>query len=444
MAQRFDPGVPSGQLRVAGKLVRAWYGLRYAMAGTRFAPPLPAFGRIPASRQREVPVFPQVASRLSAAMGHGHANPQSEDAFYLNIWAPAEAQGLPVLLFLHGGAWMTGGGAMPWYDGSRLASEGLVVVNVNYRVGALGHLGQPDAHPLPVPAVDLLLALQWVLDHASAFGGDPARITLMGQSAGGWYAHLLSVLPQTRGMIHRVALLSMGTRAPWSACQQIEVTQRACESVGGDLQRATVSDVLAAGMSALRREPAMLGYAPSAFLPVMAEGVPQALLDADWAAQACHAKAVYVRFTEDESAAFFFNAREQRDATQVQVDEALSQWPLTDLPAHLQRDGAFLGAVSGLSPYRQLVSASSWRQFQSFPVAFAAALERQGKCVHLVRFGITSALEGFHSGHCFDLPFQFGNLDAWGDAPMLVGFDIDQFETLASPLIADIVTFASG
>ncbi|MFI5444309.1 carboxylesterase family protein [Polaromonas sp. UC242_47] len=444
MGQRVDPGTPSEQVRVAGTLVHAWHGLRYAVAEARFAPPLPASGRITASRQHEVPVFPQVASRLYAAMGHGHANPQSEDAFYLNIWAPSEAQGLPVVLFLHGGAWMTGGGAMSWYDGSRLASDGLVVINVNYRVGPLGHLGQPDAHPLPIPAADLLVALQWVVDHVRAFGGDPARITLMGQSAGGWYAHLLSVLPQTRGMIHRAALLSMGTRAPWSPGQQIEVTRRACENVGGDLQRATVTDVLAAGMSALRREPARLGHAPSAFLPVKGEGVPQALLDADWAAQACHAKAVYIRFTADESAAFFFNLPGQRDATQAQVDEALSQWPLADLPAHLQRDGALLGAASGLSPYRQLVSASSWRQFQSFPVAFAAALQRQGKSVQLVRFGTESALEGFHSGHCFDLPFQFGNLEAWRDAPMLSGIDVDWFEAVSGPLISEIAAFANG
>jgi len=375
-------------------------------------------------------------------MGHGRANPQSEDAFFLNIWAPSDAEGLPVVLFIHGGAWMTGGGAMPWYNGSRLASQGLVVINANYRLGPLGHLGQPDAHALPIPAADLLQALLWVRGNVHTFGGDPEKITLLGQSAGGWYAHLLSVLPQTQGLIHRVALLSMGTRTPWLPQRQIEVTHRASLDVGGDLQNAPVDEVLKAGISALDREPPRLGHAPSAFLPVASAGLPPALLDPNWAAQACHVDAVYLRCTADESAAFLFNAPEQRNATQAQVDEALSQWALVDLPPKLQCDGVFRGVSTALSPYRQLVAASSWRQFQSFPVQYAAKLQQAGKSVQLRYFEAESMLDGLHSGHCFDLPFQFGNPSDWSDAPMLTGFSAERFEAISRPLIAEIVAFA--
>lgn len=443
MAQRLDPGPPSEQLRVDGRQVLAWHGLRYATA-SRFAPAQSATGRIPAARQEEVPVFPQLPSRLAAAMGTGRVNPQSEDAFYLNVWAPPDAEGLPVVLFLHGGAWMTGGGAMRWYDGSRLAAQGLVVVNVNYRLGPLGHLGDPDAHQLPIPAADLLLALRWVGEHAPVLGGDPGKITLMGQSAGGWYAHLLSVLPETRGLVHRVALLSTGTRTPWPAHRQVETTERATGHVGGDLHRATVAEVLQAGMAALEREPAQLGLAPSAFLPVASAGLPQRLLDPEWSAQACHADAVYLRFTADECATFFFNVPQQRGASQGQVDEALSGWSVADLPPRLLHSGRYDGAGSGLSPYRQLVAAASWRQFQRFPSEYAAALGQRGKHVRFVQFEAESSLEGLHSGHCFDLPFQFGNLDAWADAPMLAGFDADRFEALSRPLVADVAAFARG
>lgn len=375
-------------------------------------------------------------------MGNGRANPQSEDAFYLNLWAPADAQDLPVVLFLHGGAWMTGGGAMTWYDGSRLAAQGLVVVNANYRLGPLGHLGHPDANRLPIPAADLLLALRWVVDHVRMFGGDPGKITLMGQSAGGWYAHLLCVLPETRGLIRRVALLSMGTRKPWSAHQQTETTERARAHAGGDLLRATADEILRAGMAALQREPAQPGHAPSAFLPVASGGLPQQFLDPEWSAQACHADAVYLRCTADECAAFFFNVPQQRDASQGQVDEALSRWPAADLPPRLRRDGAFQGSGSGLSPYRQLVAAASWRQFQRFPSEYGAALGRHGRQARFVQLEAESSLEGLHSGHCFDLPFQFGNLDAWADAPMLAGFDMDRFEAVSRPLVADVAAFA--
>lgn len=444
MGQNHNTGAPSQQVVADGVQVNGWYGLRYAFAKERFAPPLPASGRIAAGQQVEVPIFPQLPSRLSSFMGYGRANPQSEDAFFLNIWAPADAEGLPVILFIHGGAWTTGGGAMSWYNGARLAAQGLVVINVNYRLGALGHLGEPSAHALPIPAADLLQALHWVRTNVRDYGGDAEKVTLMGQSAGGWYAHLLSVLPEARGLIRRVALISMGTRTPWLPQWQIEVTRRASLNVGGDLQTAPVEDVLKAGISALDRESPRLGHAPSAFLPVASAGLPKRLLDPDWAAQACHVDAVYLRCTADESAAFLFNAPEQRNATQAQVDEALSQWPLADLPPALHCNSTFCGASSGLSPYRQLVAASSWRQFQRFPVEYGAKLQQLGKSALLGHFEVESMLEGLHSAHCFDLPFQFGNLSDWEDAPMLSGVSAEHFEAISRPLISEIVAFAQA
>jgi para-nitrobenzyl esterase len=378
-------------------------------------------------------------------MGHGKQNPQSEDAFFVNVWAPADAEGVPVLLFIHGGAWVTGGGSMEWYDGAILASQGLVVVTVNYRLGALGHLGQAKACDLPLPAADLLLALHWVADHIRTFGGDPNRITVAGQSAGGWYAHLLSVLPHTRGLVHRVCLLSMGTRKPWTPQRQVEVTRKAAELLGGaDLSAVPANALLDASAKALGAEPPALGYAPAAFLPVASGGLPGRLLDAEWAAQACHAEAVYLRNTSDESATFLFTSPGQTGATQAQVDAALSAWDLTDLPPVLQRHGAYIGVASGLSPYRQLVAASSWRQFQRFPTEYAAALLAAGIPARLETFSEEGDLPGLHSGHCLDLPFQFGTQRAWEDAPMLRGFDDDRFEAIAHRLIRRLVAFVAG
>lgn len=437
------PGAPAQQVQTDGVQVLAWYGLRYARAHARFVSALPAAGRLDVAHLQEVPVFPQLPSRLSLGMGQGHANPQSEDAFFLNIWAPADAQGLPVVVFIHGGAWMTGGASMPWYDGARLAAQGLVVVNVSYRLGALGHLGQADAHPLPLPAADLVLALQWVMEHAYAFGGNAEKLTLMGQSAGGWYAHLLSVLEQTRGMVHRVALLSMGTRTPWTVQQQADVTYRAAQHLGSSLQEAPVQALLKAAIAALPKMPPLLGYAPSALLPVASAGLPAKLLDASWAAQHCHAQAVYLRCTADESAAFFAHDARYRNATQAEVDQALGAWALADLPQQLQRDGAFAGAASGLSPYQQLVAASSWRQFQRFPAQYADALAQLGHHVQHHHFEEQSPLEGWQSGHCFDLPFQFGNRADWADAPMLEGIEQERFEAIAQTLLTQIAAFAS-
>lgn len=141
---------------------------------------------------------------------------------------------------------------------------------------------------------------------------------------------------------------------------------------------------------------------------------------------------------------FLFASPEHRNATQAQVDEALSTWAPADLPAALCPDGAYAGAASGLSPYRQLVAASSWRQFQRFPAQYHAALLEQGHRSHLEIFAEESAMPGLHSGHCLDLPFQFGRRHAWDDAPMLQGCDADRFEAVSSRLIGGLVAFVTG
>lgn len=439
------PGRPSARQQQDGVKVDAWYGLRYAQTPARFAPPAPAGGRLEAETLSEVPIFPQRPSRLAAAMGTGRPNPQAEDAFFANIWAPSGAQDLPVLLFVHGGAWITGGGAMDWYDGRVLASRGLVVVTVNYRLGALGHLGRSDAHALPLPAADLLQALHWLRDRIRAFGGDPDRVTLAGQSAGGWYAHLLSVLPQARGLLRRVSLMSMGTRRPWSPQRQADITHKTAEHLGAaEIGHAPVDEVMRAGLQALDVGAPALGHAPSAFLPVASAAVPDRLLDPEWAAKACHAEAVSLRTTADESAMFLFASPEHRNATQAQVDEVLSTWAPADLPATLRRDGAYAGDTSGLSPYRQLVAASSWRQFQRFPAQYHAALLGQRRRSRLETFAEESDMPGLHSGHCLDLPFQFGRQCAWDDAPMLQGCDAERFEAVSSRLIGGLVAFVTG
>ncbi len=444
MVMTVTAGSASRSYWLDGVEVQAWYGLRYAQGTQRFASAVAAGGRLEVGRLNQVPIFPQRPSRLAAVMGAGSDNPQSEDAYFLNVWAPAQAQDLPVVVFIHGGAWMSGGGSLDWYDGSRLAAQGMLVVNVNYRLGALGHLGEVQADPLPLPASDLVLALQWVKTHIRQFGGEPNKITLMGQSAGGWYAHLLSVLDTTRGWIDRVALLSMGTRAPWHPQQQSVISERVRCGLEGQWLDADVGRVMQQGMAALDKEPPRLGYAPSAFLPVASADVPVQLLNPDWAAQACHAQAVYMRCTAQESSVFFFDLPFHRQATQEQVDQALGLWPLNDLPAILIRDGAYCGAASGLTPYQQVVAASSWAQFQRFPTQYAASLKRAGRSVQWSEFSEQSQQEAVLSGHCFDLPFQFGNFPAWKDAPMMQGITEEQFEPVAQGLLKEIAEFAGA
>lgn len=199
-----------------------------------------------------------------------------------------------------------------------------------------------------------------------------------------------------------------------------------------------------ASVTAIGIQPPLLGYAPSAFLPVASAMLPDRLFDARWAAQACHATAIHLRYTADETATFLFGSPLQREATQVQVDAALGEWDSRDLPSSLCRNDAFAGSESGIAPYRQLVAASSWKQFQRFPTEYADTLLAQGKCCRLDIFDEESPQPGLHSGHCFDLPFQFGTRLAWQDAPMLHGVDDERFEAISKELIDDLVAFVTG
>ncbi|WP_344966628.1 carboxylesterase/lipase family protein [Streptosporangium fragile] len=131
------------------------------------------------------------------------------DCLTLNVWSPDPgAAGLPVMVWLYGGAWKVGSSGMPQYDGATLARSGVVVVTVNYRVGfeGFGHLpGVPDNRGLR----DQIAALEWVRDNVAAFGGDPGNVTVFGQSAGAASVALLVAAPAAEGLFRRAIAQSI-------------------------------------------------------------------------------------------------------------------------------------------------------------------------------------------------------------------------------------------
>ncbi len=165
----------------------------------------------------------------------GHLDHADENAcLSLNIWAPAEAdRALPVLFFIHGGAFVTGGGAD--YDGSFLAAHGpAMIVTINYRLGPLGFLqlhrqGLAEANNLALQ--DALAALDWVRDNIVNFGGDPDAITLSGQSAGASLVIALATLPQAKGKFARALALSAPGRNIMSADHADNVARRVLDEL---------------------------------------------------------------------------------------------------------------------------------------------------------------------------------------------------------------------
>lgn len=208
--------------------VVAFHGVPYArppVGERRWRPPAPP---MPWSGERDAahfaPACPQddgtavYYRRAARRLGRGSTGiaplgPTSEDCLYLNVWTPEPAPGtlLPVLVWIHGGAGTSGSGADRLFRGRHLAARGVVVVTINYRLGALGFLAHPALSREDPDGVsgnygyqDILQALRWIRANAVAFGGDPERIAVAGQSAGASLAELLMVTPAATTLFHRV------------------------------------------------------------------------------------------------------------------------------------------------------------------------------------------------------------------------------------------------
>ncbi|MFO8057638.1 MAG: carboxylesterase/lipase family protein [bacterium] len=144
--------------------------------------------------------------------------PRSEDCLYLNIWRPSEAGTYPVMVWIHGGSLTTGSGSYGLYRGDRLAPAGkVVVVSINYRLGPFGFLAHPalseeDPHGSSgnYGLLDQVQALRWVKNNIASFGGDPDRVTIFGESAGGWSVCNLLASPPADGLFHRAVIESGG------------------------------------------------------------------------------------------------------------------------------------------------------------------------------------------------------------------------------------------
>jgi para-nitrobenzyl esterase len=147
----------------------------------------------------------------------------SEDCLYLNIWTPARSaeDRLPVMVWIHGGGFVAGATAEQLYHGEHLAKKGVIVVSIGYRLGALGFLAHPalsaenDRHVSGnYGLLDMIAALQWVQRNISAFGGNPRRVTIFGESAGAIAVSMLCASPLARGLFHGAISQSGGSFGP--------------------------------------------------------------------------------------------------------------------------------------------------------------------------------------------------------------------------------------
>lgn len=217
---------PVGELRWRPPQPAApWTGVRQAaefgancMQG-RFGPPpsapaAPGSGAPPAAGTRPTPGAPPTPTAPAA--------PPSEDCLFLNVWRPASATAeakLPVMVWIHGGGFVGGSGALTGAGGTPFAKQGVVLVTINYRLGRFGFFAhpalsreRPDELKSNYAYMDQIAALQWVRRNIAGFGGDPNNVTIFGFSAGGVSVHSLLASPLARGLFHKAIAQSGGSR----------------------------------------------------------------------------------------------------------------------------------------------------------------------------------------------------------------------------------------
>ena len=233
-------------------------GIPYAAppAGARrFRPPQPPE---PWSSTRVCDTFGPLAYQPPPLRSYqGDHVEQGDDCLSLNVWTPAcDDKRRPVMVWIHGGAFVTGSGSMVLYRGNSLAERGdVVVVTINYRLGALGFLAHPDLRDGETGAagnwglLDQIAALEWVADHIERFGGDPSNVTIFGESAGSMSVSTLLGTPRAKGLFAK-AVAQSGGPAGVPLDEAAEITERLLQECNVDdfdaLRELPVEELLAA------------------------------------------------------------------------------------------------------------------------------------------------------------------------------------------------------
>jgi para-nitrobenzyl esterase len=226
----------------------------------RWAPPRPVK---PSSAERPAADYgPNCAQKLNAngaPNGGGAAGPVSEDCLYLNVWAPRQAAKAPVMVWLHGGGNLFGAGSLGAYEGGAFTRDGVILVTINYRLGAFGFFAHPAltraaaAHEplINYGLMDQIEALRWVKRNISAFGGDPDNVTLFGESAGAQDTLLLMSAPSAQGLFAKAIVESAPAWTALANLSRREAQDGALIASAGAPPNATIEQLRAIPMAKL-------------------------------------------------------------------------------------------------------------------------------------------------------------------------------------------------
>lgn len=327
----------------------------------------------------------------------------------LNVFTPdtAPAEGLPVLVWIHGGGYVAGSAASPWYDGAAFNRDGVVLVSLGYRLGIEGFLHLEDA-PDNRGVRDWIAALEWVRDNIASFGGDPAKVTVAGQSAGGGAVLTLLSVPSARGLFRGALAVSGallrpdGPRAARAAAR-LFTARTGLPATAGALRDLGDDEILALQDRLAEDGPDREGLPPMLALAPFADGelVPVPPAEALTAGDAGADVPLLLGFTADE-----FSMIPAPDGVPLPV-------LLGALGLAPDRADAFAAAYADVPGHTLFGQAMTDVVFRAPNLAVADARAARERPTWLYEFAWRPPVGGLAT-HCLDLPFAFDRLDAEG------------------------------
>lgn len=411
--------------------VDVFRGLYFAQAPTgalRFKPPTPVQ---PWTEVRPALDFaPACPQLVEIDPTENNNSVQSEDCLALNVWTPKpDGKRRPVMVWIHGGAFIDGSARNSWYDGARLAARGdIVVVTLQYRMGAFGFLdlsqvgGDAFADSGNLGLLDQVAALKWVRSNIGAFGGDPKNVTVFGESAGAASVALLLTNPNAQGLFDKAIIESMPPvfGAPRAQSQAVARAFMKVAGVGdvAGLQAMRMEDLRDAQQKLFETQVEDAAFGPTTDGRTIRENAIGLLQHGGGAPVP-----VLIGTTLDETQYWdtvedLGQARKPRELLDKQLDEAFGLRAPTIKRAYFDQSQ---------EPYgRDVIALTTDLNFRIPSIRLAEAVtSRQPVWMYLLTFRSTSAYKPYLSAHSMELPFVFGNVDDL-DALAFIGRDPDR------------------
>lgn len=362
-----------------------YIGIRYATA-ERFCKPIPT----PDLKSVEdaackVTICPQNPSRLDTLLGlMSNGEEQSEDCLRLSIFTPSRQSLLPVLVWVHGGAYLTGSGMYERYDASEISAKGnIVVVNISYRMGAFGFYCDKEKDIVNLGLQDQVCALQWIQRNIRLFGGDPEHITVFGQSAG---AHsILCHIAQQHQMLFEKAIIASAPFIPATKKAQAKRTRKFLGFLKADPQTASLPKMLDAQYNAAHGTLTGMPFAPVCTDIRMPKQIIPGL------------KSVLLWTQQDDALPFV--------------------------------------------PFRFLTGIVTRIIFRWPAEKFAKYLETKGIKTHTWLLAWRHGMSEFGAVHCLELPLIFGTWEQWKDAPFMEGVNQQEYDEKSAAFKQRIIDF---